>query len=150
MGLVKLLQAGIKNKEILKGGFNFSKEKTKQFLDILKNVELTEKAAKRAAKMFTGKAPPSIPGNTRVYHGTDQPYKGEGFRTGTGVLFTSPNSKFVDSFTRSDKIGDLGKYISKEGSPLYRSIYIYDDEAMEFLEQNKVSNIIIKYCDVII
>ena len=44
----------------------------------------------------------------KVYHGTDQPYKGKGFRTGTGVLFTSPNPKFADSFMRSKS--DLKKY----------------------------------------
>ena len=46
----------------------------------------------------------------KVYHGTDKPYTGEGFRTGTGVLFVSPDSKFADSFMRSDRIDELGKY----------------------------------------
>tara|TARA_R110001592_G_scaffold136627_3_gene353887 strand:- start:524 stop:1513 length:990 start_codon:yes stop_codon:yes gene_type:complete len=44
----------------------------------------------------------------KAYHGTKEPFKGEGFQTGTGVLFVSPNPKFADSFMRSKS--DFKKY----------------------------------------
>ena len=107
MGLIKLLQAGIKNKEILKGGFNFSKEKTKQFLKILKDAEKTEKAAKRSAKMFTGKTPSSIPGNTRVYHGTRSTIHKDPTRGQQSVLYVSPEVKTAEQFAAIGPGGGL-------------------------------------------
>ena len=81
MGLLKLIQTGVKNKDSIKGGF----DKTKEFLKRLKEVEKTEEAAKRSAKMFTGKPPPPIAGNTRVYHGTRSQIKDPTIGPGGGL-----------------------------------------------------------------
>ena len=102
MGLLKLIQTGVKNKDSIKGGF----DKTKEFLKRLKEVEKTEAAAKRSDKMFTNKPIPPIPGYTRVYHGTRSQIK-DPTRGKQSVLYVSPEVKTAEQFARIGPGGGL-------------------------------------------
>ena len=108
MGLLKLIQTGVKNKDSIKGGF----DKTKQFLKMLKDAEKTEEAAKRSAKMFTNKPIPPIPGYTRVYHGTRSQIKDPTIGK-QSVLYVSPEVKTAEQFARIGPGGGL-KGLNKE------------------------------------
>lgn len=92
-------------------------DKQKQdFLDYITDPNVGKYLDKQASNP---KVYPALPigKEFKVYHGTNKPFKGEGFRTGTGVLFTSPDPVFADSFMRSSLYADKGSYI--KGSRTY-------------------------------
>ena len=92
-------------------------DKQKQdFLDYITDPNVGKYLKKQA---FDPKVYPSLPigKEFKVYHGTNKPFKGEGFRTGTGVLFTSPDPKIADTFSSGSLYVDKASQI--KGSRTY-------------------------------